>query len=412
MLIPPRPAAAIVAQGASLWEQGCYLGVAVIVIAAAYFWAHRREPHGRLLAAMFLLTAGAALGPVLHLDHRVIMPLPWAGLEALPLISQALPIRSGNYTFLVLAVVVSLWLEREASRFKKPAIAAVVLGFLPNPAIASHRSSYETPAFFAQRLYRRYLRPNENVLIIPYGRNGPSMAWQAQSWMYFRMPGGHLSTTPEWYRRWPVVNTLETSIPLPDSGAQLQAFAAANQIDAIVVADSARGIERELPASLRIQPLRVGDVSLYRLPPNAKRDPLALRTLQTSAGEAWFSMLLCAAGRFVAKGGNLTDLNPVRARGLGVLPDSKWSDSLGLLFAATPHGASNGLWVGPAENDTVAVGLFVAPRTAEALVSSYRAHAISALYPFPRAYSKNTDESVHFLMINLESSILSLRVCF
>lgn len=411
MLIPPQGAPAIIAHSATLWEEGCYIGLPLILIAIAYFAAHFREPRGRLLAGMFFLTAGAELGPVLYVNRHGIMRLPWTVVEMLPLVRQALPIRFGNYMFLILSIVVTLWFYQDTTRFKKLAVASIVLAFLPNPALAWYRSIYGTPAFFAQGLYRQYLRPKENVLIIPYGRNGASMAWQAESWMYFRMPGGHLSTTPDDFRRWPVVNTLETSLPLPDSAAQLKAFAAAYKIDAIVVADDARDPERNLATSLGVRPLHIGGVSLYRLPPDILDDPVSLPLLQKTASEAWFSELLCAAQRFVADGMSLAGLNPARAHELGLLPDSKWSENLQLLFAAAPHGASNGLWVGAGRDGAVEIGLFTTAATVADMVSGYRPYIISVLYPYPHRYSRITDSYLHFLMVRLRPSILKERVC-
>jgi hypothetical protein len=411
MLIPPHSSRTIVARAATVWEEGCYLGLPLLVIAGGYLWSHRREPVARLLAAMCLLAVVAALGPALHVNGRATVRLPWALTDRLPLIRHALPVRCARYAVLVLAIVLSLWLSQERTGFKKLAVAGLVLAFLPNPLLALHKSSYDTPPFFAQGLYRCYNRRNENVLIIPYGRNGASMAWQAQSWMYFRMPGGHLSTTPEAFRRWPVVNTLETSLPVPDPAAQLRAFAAAYQIDAIVVSDSVQGIARELPALMGLKPYHVGGVSLYRIPARLLRDPPGLPKLEKAASEAWVAELLCAAQRYSAHGGNFADLNPVRAHELGLLPDSKWSDNLELLIAAAPHGASNGLWLGPAPDGALAIGLFATPGAAASLAFSYRPYATRMQYPYPHHYRDRSDDSPHFLMINLRRSVLQGRAC-
>jgi hypothetical protein len=410
MLIPPGNGAVLIAHSAKVWEEGCYLSLPLLAIAVAYFWSHRREPAARLLAAVAIMSAVAALGPVLHVNRHAIIGLPWRMVDALPLIRQALPIRCANYLFLALAIVVSLWINDENARFKKLAMVGLVLTFLPNPVLAVQKSTFDTPAFFGQGLYRRYIRPNETVLIIPYGRNGDSMAWQAESWMYFRMPGGHLSTTPEDFRRWPVVNTLETAIPLPDAAEQFKAFAVANRIDAVVVTDRANGAERELPGLLGIRPLHIDGVSLYQLQTNSLRDPQSLPFLQKSASEGWVSMLLCAAQRYSAAGGNLGDLDPAKAHDMALLPNSKWSATLDLLLAASAHGASNGLWLGPARNNGIAVGLFTSPSAAAELLSRYRPYLVRALYPYPRVYSTMDGSSLHFMLLDLESAAAT-RAC-
>ena len=56
--------------------RGFVLG-ASLAVAALFFWRHRREDTARLLAVLLFVIAGAALGPVLHLGGRPVMPLPW-----------------------------------------------------------------------------------------------------------------------------------------------------------------------------------------------------------------------------------------------------------------------------------------------------------------------------------------------
>ena len=134
-----------------------------------------------------------ALGPVLHVAGRQIVALPWALAGKLPLIKYALPVRFGNYAFLVLAIILSLWISGPGVRFAKALTVMAMIAIFPNPAFLFRESRYITPAFFADGLYRNYLARGDNVLVIPYGASGPSMAWQAQTRMYFRMPGGYIA---------------------------------------------------------------------------------------------------------------------------------------------------------------------------------------------------------------------------
>jgi hypothetical protein len=49
------------------------------------------------------------------------------------------------------------------------------------------------PQFFQTALYKHYLSPGEDVLVIPFGERGNSMLWQADTNFYFAMPGGYIS---------------------------------------------------------------------------------------------------------------------------------------------------------------------------------------------------------------------------
>ncbi len=391
----------------NIWENGSYFSLPLFAVAALYIYPHRSEPAARMLAFLLLIIGIAALGPVLHVAGRRVAMMPWALAAAVPLLKYALPARFANYGFLVLALILSMWMSGPRVRFGGALVVVVMTALYPNPAFLFWRSFYDEPAFFAQGLYRHYLQPGDNVLVIPYGANGPSMLWQAQSGMYFRMPGGYIGgATPEDFRRWPLSMTLTHSIPVPDPASELRAFAQAYAIDAIVVADSATAVTRQLPVSLGLKATKEGGVSLYRVPryPEATSVAQEVTTFQRNAAAAWFTQLLCEAERLTAGGHTLTQLSPANARILRLYEDSQWSAILPLLQAGAQNGAGNGFWIGPGPNDgTVAVGLPVSATAAGELVSRYGTDATRIQFPYPMLYSDAVvrDEALHFLLMTL-----------
>ena len=395
--------------GGNMFENGAYFSLPLIAVAGWFFWSNRREPAARLSAVMLLIVALAALGPELHIGGSPIAPLPWLWTQSLPLIRFALPARFACYGFLVLAVVFAAAIS-QPSRWRRVAAAAVALALFPNPDFLLARSTYDEPPFFSHDLYRSYLRRGENVLIMPYAIAGPSMAWQAQSAMYFRMAGGYMGIAPEEFRRWPLLSTLTNSIPVPYQAEQLRDFVAAHRVDTIIVAEGASAIERELPLSMGLKPVNVGGVSLFRIPQpvaaqfNARR----LQQFQQAAADRWLMMLVCAADRFVGGGGNLNAFNPAVASRLGLLPGTQWSDSLPLLLAGLRTGGSNGLWIGPGGQGTVEVGLPASGAVARALAARYTAAANELFYPYPRPHSAAAgDDGMHFLLMKLPSAALA-----
>jgi hypothetical protein len=395
----------------NLSETGSYVGIPLLAIAIFWFWRHRRDAAARLLCLLLVLVLTAAMGPVLEIGNHWTMPLPWALMTRIQLIKHALPVRLVNYAFLSLAIVFCFCLS-EPVRWKKVIVCAILLAFFPNPLLFLHPCSYDPPSFFADGLYRKYLRRNDNLLVIPFAINGPSLAWQAQAWMYFRMPGGYFGTIPEYYRRWPIINTLLTSIPVATPAAQLQAFAAAEQVDAIVVTGEAKGAAAELPSLLGIKALQVGGVSLYPLTASVA-DPANLppiEELQRSAAETWFLNMLCTAQRYVVQGHHLSGLDPVKAHELGLLPDSWWNDNLDTLVGLFQWG-DNGLWIGPGPDGTVAVGVPASGFAARDLAARYKEYATRVLYPYPSEYNNRVvaNDDVHFLLMNLRSA--ALRRC-
>jgi hypothetical protein len=338
------------------------------------------------------------------------MAAPESIIDAMPLVRHALPIRFANYVYLVMAIIVSLWLTVLSTPLKRVLAVAAFVTLLPNPALLFHQSRYDTPEFFAHKLYRNYLHAGDNVLIIPYATNGPSMAWQAESEMYFRMPGGYLGQTPAEFRRWPIVNTLLTALPVARPKEQLAAFLAANQVDAIVVAQTKPEQVNIAPATDGIQPVKVGGVEFYGIVHDSGAvPPMALDALQRVAAEAWFAQLLCAADRFLASGHKVAELNPANLHQAGLLPDSKWGRKLDLVIAATPHGVFNGLWIGPDPDGSIAVGMFASRAAASALIASHRSTPSRVLYPYPERYTDQlpSSDEVHFLLIRLRRATVA-----
>lgn len=402
--------ATLARQLGNLWENGWYLSPPILLIAGLYLWRNIRQSSARLLTAMLAIVVVAGFGPALHAGGRPLFALPWKIVAAIPLLRNAMPVRLSVYLFLILAVVVALWFASPESRLRRSAFALLVLCYLPNvPLAASAQSRYADPAFFSQGLYRRFLRRNETVLVIPYGANGPSMLWQAQADMYFRMAGGYLGPTPAEFRRWPIVTELLTGLPVPDAAEQWRAFAAAHRIDAVVVADGSDRAAAWLTCLLGRPPIRVGGVAIHRLGSamgGQATGAVTVAELQQRAAGRWFTMLLCAAGKYLNQGAPLSALNPKSARTMGFLPASKWSGSLNLLLASAAYGASNGLWLGPGNDGSVALGMFATPAAARSLIARYGAIAQSIRYPYPETYRAGRPVSgdMSFILINVSAA--------
>jgi hypothetical protein len=387
----------------NIWENGSYLSIPLLAVGAIWLWRHRRASQAQLLGSILLIVLVSSLGPMLQIERCPIMRLPWILATKLPLIRHALPARLANYAFLILAIIFASWLS-EPFAFKRALGAATLVALFPRPASLLPKSTYNTPAFFTDGMYGEYLRPDENVLILPFGRSGPSMAWQAESSMYFRMTGGYIGLTPRDFLRWPIASTLLYSIQTPDQIAQMKAFAAWFQIGAVIVADAAKRPARELPAAFGITPLKIGGVSLYRLAETGEKPTVAeIERFQRAAAQRWFLDMLCTARRFVNDGRELASLDPSRAYALGLLPHSDWADDLDFLIAGLPHSAYNGLWIGPGAAGTIAVGVPASGDAARALADGYRNDAAAILYPYPHPYSDAVaaDDTVRFMLMDL-----------
>ncbi len=94
--------------------------------------------------------------------------------------------------------------------------------------------------------------------MIPYGAKAvPAWPGRRSPGCTSGCPGATWDSLPREFRRWPIVNTLLTGLPVPEAASQLGAFAAAHGIDAIVVAGGAKGIDDELPVFAQLKGTKV-----------------------------------------------------------------------------------------------------------------------------------------------------------
>lgn len=258
----------------NLGEATAYLSPGLVFIAAAFAYSHRRDFSGALLAGWLLIICVASMGVVLHVDGQKMLPLPWALVSHLPLIDKALPARFTLFAFLDLAVIAALWLSDAPphSIFRPAVILATILLMLPNLDARAWVNPVDLPVFFSSGLYRQYLREGELVLLLPTEGND-SMLWQAASGMYFRMADGYVGPDPVGFTRWE-----------PKEGRALLPFLASHDITAIVLCNqywnsgrffgplsfelvpTSATLWRPYLSPLKVDPVRAGDVLVYRIP--------------------------------------------------------------------------------------------------------------------------------------------------
>jgi hypothetical protein len=218
-----------------------FLGLGLIAILALYAWQHLRESAGKFLVYSFLTILVLSLGTRLEVGAHAFTILPGLLLSKLPELNKAIPSRFAIYYMLAAAVMAATWLATSPAR-AVTRCGTAVLAILPIVPVLSAQywiQPTDTPAFFAQGLYRKYLKPGEIVVALPYGWRGNTMLWQAGTNMYFRMAGGYIGPPPFEYQRWPIVVALFQSAYLPDSSAQFMAFLADHQATTVIADDQA-----------------------------------------------------------------------------------------------------------------------------------------------------------------------------
>jgi hypothetical protein len=364
-------------------EAGACFGIPLLIVAAHFAFSRWREPFTRTLVSFLAAACVLTLGPRLHIAGVTLFGMPWKVAMMLPLIRDALPARFAMYAFVVLAIILAVWLSDDAipAPARIAAVIAIVIFSLPNLSAGFWIRPANTPAFFISGEYRKRLRRDENVLVLPYGIAGNSMLWQAQTAMYFRMAGGWTSITPREFESWPIVDALLTGTRIPDAVAQMGAFLAAHRVTAVIVAGDAPSVWAPTLAALDPAPLRTGGVWLYRQSPAAlaRYQDLDAIELQRRNNQERFAALLAAAQGWLDRGGNPAALTPMRAQDASLLPP-RW-------VTEPDVRTRNGLYLGSWPGGKIAVGVVGSYDALTPLIERYRNYASEILFPFPKRFS-------------------------
>jgi hypothetical protein len=402
-------------------EATAYLGIPLILVTAVYTRLHWREPLGKLLIDSLVILCVLAMGPVLKLSGAVVAGLPGRILTLLPPLDKALPGRFSVYIFLDLALIASLWFATSTlGPSVKVAIAGAIVVFqLPNLSAAFWARPVDTPRFFIDGLYKRYIKPDDIIVILPYAYRSNNMIWQAQSRMYFRMAGGSTGAIPAEFRDWPIVDAFLNEVYLPDATAQLEAFMAGHDSTTLIISDEDPDREQwdsGLSAAAMVK-VRVGGVSIFRFTSQELDKYRGVTATELGSGTALrvFDTLIDAAENYLARGGDPRALTPREVEKMKLLPDSWLTGHSQPLFPDVnandtrtteneePHFRA-GVWLGAVRGKFVGIGLVGRYAVLKAVMDRYSRFADKIYFPYPQdllATSKTPNPERRTLLLML-----------
>ena len=141
-------------------------------------------------------------------------------------------------TWLVVSVAVALWLAAPG-RWRPARWALVAIGIvliLPDGSSPLFGGRPHQPTLFYTSAYKRTLRKDSMVLLLPYDGYGYSMLWQAQSNFWFRMPEGYLSGVPPTaFLADPLAQKFLHSPTVPVAPADIRVFVQRYRVTTIIV---------------------------------------------------------------------------------------------------------------------------------------------------------------------------------
>jgi hypothetical protein len=399
----------------SLWEAGEYVGIPLFFLMWNFARTRWSEPAVKALIVFFALACVATFGPYLMIGSRRVLPLPWLVVAHLPLVHMILPGRLSVYMFLDLAIVAAMWLSSPAHSFRlrTSAATAIIISLLPNPSASYWTRTANVPPFFRDGIFRKYLSPDETVLILPFGNLADSGLWQAETKMYFRMAGGYVNPTiPPSFEQYPVIPNLYDLVDMPDADEQMKAFLVQKDIHAVIVADGSANLWQFVPndplflirrialspdqkqtieaffGGLGVAPIHVGGVSLYQVPLGNLRayETIPPESLQTRVAAIRLATLMVAANQYVGKGYDLKLLTPLRAQQLGLLPP-RWVGGVFALPRYHKRPIQDELVLGGDSEGRVGVGVLGPRSVLEKLARHYSGFAVRLAQKPPHGYA-------------------------
>ena len=273
-----------------------YVGIPLLVLFllfAVTSWSNRVT---RLLVVGFVVVIALAVGPVVYVDGRQLVTLPWSGFWSLPIAKSAEPSRFMVFGYLVLGIALSLWLAAltrsrllRAARWGLGILAlAAIFADLPTfaevvvppppaykPALPGQTETNTLPAFLTTGMYQKYIKPGETVVIVSH-RGNAGMLFQAYTGFYFKIAGGFINASL----------SREDALPVPvamlsyPTGARVDAFKSyvkSAKIGAIIVEQSWSENWMYVFGKIGLKSTTVGGVTIYQtgvasLPAGTSRD--------------------------------------------------------------------------------------------------------------------------------------------
>jgi hypothetical protein len=255
---------------AGLFEQGCYIGLPLVLIAGAVMLSRRGWTGAlRAVSVLTLVICIAALGPTLHLfGETTAIRLPWAVLGDLPLLNIVLPVRFGMYLALAVATLFTAWLTADTAPAWLAVGVASVLFLAPAPAMLQW-FPWPSDPFFTRDSIEHTLGHDKTVLLLPFGSNGSGMAWQLDAGLTFNQSAGYGGYTPRQIEGLLAIDEMQSGVPGPGFKDDMAAYCGFNEVDFIVMGSDTPQALQDAVRALGWPAERHGSVDVIRVPPAA-----------------------------------------------------------------------------------------------------------------------------------------------
>jgi len=290
-------------------ENGSYLGIPLVVLAAWCVLRYRRDHWMRFATGLALVSFVLSLGPRLTVaGHQSAIPLPFDLLGRLPLFQDVLPVRFSQYqTFFVTAIIaiaVANWVQRvgqstasavpgsfteKGSHHRSSMLAPLAVGLLslatvvsliPSWPLTTADASTAMPPFFTSPASKQI--PFGSVVIsYPFSvySSNVAMLWQETDLFRWKLIGGYAD----------IPNSAGTVTALPPalSPIEVQEFLGYWTMDGGYLTPAPPPVDARLVAEVRTY-VRRHQVGTVILDPSWPRASAVLSLLERALGKPVF----------------------------------------------------------------------------------------------------------------------------
>lgn len=228
-------------------EQGAYLTIpllAFMVTFSLYYW---QKWYVKVLALVATVIGILSLGPWLQIAGKVKpYMLPEAIFTHLPVVRSMLPVRFSMYMFLVAAIMLGVWFTDKPKKTKnrKPVLVTlmkyllvmvILILLIPNRSDYSWQNP-NIPKIFSPNIVGKYIKPNSNVMFLPFQIGYDPEFWQVYSKMKFTTSNGYLGFIPPSISNYPTASDLYHDAAIPNFQKNFEVFCKTHKITEILYA--------------------------------------------------------------------------------------------------------------------------------------------------------------------------------
>ena len=408
-----------------VFDQDAYLGLPFIGILIFYFYKNRFKPFVKALMYSFLTIAVFSIGPTLHIYKYSIVPMPYKPFVVVPLIKHALPARFMLYAFFVFGIIVALFLNeplknslknKKLNAIKYTSVLLGILFILPPLSFSGRYTNPNLPAFFANNTsnnYKKFIKKDSNVLIVPFGYNGLSLYYQAIDGMYYKTAGGYLGATPSYFSKYPIVHTFYDAEPIPYSKMELGNFLFKHNVKNIILIPPVNKYYFRLFDKIETGKKSVykNGVYIYSVSPSAisKYKTLNIKITKPILKAYYFTLLLKGAVKFINKNQNIhKELSPEFLEKNRYIPGffGVSKNTEGSEFAK--YYTAQDSWIGPFGIANIGIGIGGSYKNLRLIFKKYAKYAKKIYFPYPLVYNNSKKGNGMLLMIFNVDNLKSL----